>query len=140
MQMNYGREVLVSTMVNRTVKELFPYMGQLGVYLIVAGYDCKGPHLCQISAEGHVTYAPFLSMGSGSINAYSQLEKSYRDDMTIEEGMQLAIASISAGINYDLASGSNVDIAIMKKGQCIHYRNYVNVCKRVMDTIPYQFG
>ncbi len=52
-------------------------------------------------------------MGSGSINAYAELEHGFKDDMTLEEGKELVVRAITAGIIYDLGSGSNVDVMII---------------------------
>lgn len=66
-------------------------------------------------------------MGSGSINAYAELEHAYKDNMTTEEGMELAIKGITAGIIYDLGSGSNVDLMIITRQGKTHLRNYIRV-------------
>ena len=52
LRMNTGRESKVATLVSRASAHLFRYGGQIGAYLIVAGFDSEGPHLCQISANG----------------------------------------------------------------------------------------
>lgn len=66
-------------------------------------------------------------MGSGSINAYAEMEHGYRDGMTVEEGKQLAIKAITAGIIYDLGSGSNVDLMIITSQGRTHFRNFIKV-------------
>ena len=130
MRMNSGREVKVSNLICRSSSFLFNYMGQIGAYQIYAGYDSDGPHLVQCDASGFVQYSPFLCMGSGSINAYAELEHGYKDNMTTEEGMQLAIKGITAGIIYDLGSGSNVDLMIITRQGRTHLRNYIKVEQR----------
>lgn len=98
----------------------------------MAGYDSKGPHLCEVTATGFTTYSPFMSMGSGSLNAYSLLESRYRDNMTLEEATQLAIDGIKAGIIYDNGSGSNVDIVrITEKGN--EYKRNVEIVGKKID-------
>jgi len=59
----------------------------------------------------------FASMGSGSLPAYGVLERDYKSGMTIEEGKQLVIRAISAGITEDLGSGSQVDLCILQSGK-----------------------
>lgn len=79
-------------------------------------------------------------MGSGSVSAYGELEKGFRDDLTLEDAKQLAIRAIKAGILYDLGSGSNVDFVILKKGKTDHFRNYEIVGKKQMQkATPYSF-
>lgn len=106
--------------------------------MIFAGYDIKGPHLCEVTASGFTTYVPFVSMGSGSTYALSQLEKNYRDNMTLEEATDLAISGIKAGIIYDNASGSNVDFVQITKDGTNYVRNHEIVGKRMTEkTIAY---
>ena len=113
MQMNFKRQVKVKNLVCKSSTTLAKYGGQIGAYQIYAGYDSEGPHLVQCDATGFVQYSPFLCMGSGSINAYAELEHGYRDNLTVEQGKELAIRAITAGIIYDLGSGSNVDLMII---------------------------
>jgi 20S proteasome subunit beta 2 len=79
-------------------------------------------------------------MGSGSVSAYGELEKGFRDDLTLEGAKELAIKAIKAGILYDLGSGSNVDFVILKKGKTDHFRNYEIVGKKMVEkATPYKF-
>jgi 20S proteasome subunit beta 2 len=139
MRLNTNRESKISTLVCKATNHLFKYGGYIGAYLIVAGFDEDGPHLVKIMANGYCAYGPYLAMGSGSISADAELEKGYRDDLTFEEAKQLAIKAITAGIMYDLASGSNVDFVHLTKGKIQHYRNYVVVGKKeVTKAQPYR--
>ena len=139
MRLNTGRESKISTLVCKSTNHLFKHGGQIGAYLIVAGFDDLGPHLVKVMANGYCAYGPYLAMGSGSISADAELESGFKDNMTLEEAKQLAIKAITAGINYDLASGSNVDFVILKKGKTEHFRNYVNVGKKeVVKKTPYK--
>lgn len=52
MRLNTGRLPMVSTFVSRATQELFKYGGHIGAYLIVAGFDANGAHLCQVTANG----------------------------------------------------------------------------------------
>lgn len=51
------------------------------------------------------------------------METRYKDNMTEEEAKQLVMDCIEAGIYYDLGSGSNVDICVIKKGKVEMFRN-----------------
>lgn len=87
-----------------------------------------------------VTYEPFMSMGSGSVSAYGELETGFNDDLTLEQAKQLAIRAIKAGITYDLGSGSNVDIVVLTRGKTDFYRNIEIVGKKeVQKATPYVF-
>jgi 20S proteasome subunit beta 2 len=41
-------------------------------------------------------------MGSGSLAAIAVFEAKYKDDLNLEEGRNLVIEAIEAGINHDL--------------------------------------
>lgn len=64
-------------------------------------------------------------MGSGSLNATTVLESKYRDDLTKDEAVAIAIEAITAGIYHDLGSGSNVDFHVITKGKVEKFRNAV---------------
>ena len=63
--------------------KLFRYGGHIGAYLIMGGFDVKGPHVVYIHAGGNHAYLPFAAMGSGSLACISILEAKYRDGMTV---------------------------------------------------------
>lgn len=58
-------------------------------------------------------------------------EERYKDNMTEEEAVSMCISAIEAGIYHDLGSGSNVDIAIIKKGKVNHIRGVKTDNKKV---------
>lgn len=79
-------------------------------------------------------------MGSGSIAAYGELETGFSDELTLNQAKELAIRAIKAGITYDLGSGSNVDIVVLKKGYTDFFRNIEVVGKKeVIKGVPYVF-
>ena len=93
--------------------------------------------VCKLNS---VTYEPFMSMGSGSVAAYGELETGFSDDLTLEQAKTLAIRAIKAGITYDLGSGSNVDIVVLTKGKTDFHRNLEIVGKKeIIKSTPYKF-
>ena len=80
--------------------------------------------LCQVYPHGSTDALPFVTMGSGSLNAMSVFESGYKEDMTKEEAMELVARAIRAGIYNDLGSGSNVDLCIITKDGKEYLRNY----------------
>jgi 20S proteasome subunit beta 2 len=117
--------------VKRLSDKLFRYQGNVGCALVLGGYDINGPHLFQIYPHGSTDNLPFTTMGSGSLAAMSVMESRYRDNMSIEEGKQLVVDSIKAGIFNDLGSGSNVDVCIITKDGAQMLRNYEKPNERV---------
>lgn len=66
-----------------------------GVSLIIAGVDQKGQSIYVTDPSG--TYVPYtaVAIGSGADEVNDFLEKSYNEDMTIDEGASLAVAAIN---------------------------------------------
>ena len=52
------------------------------------------------------------------------LESYYKDDLSREEAINLAVSAIEAGIYHDLGSGSNVDVCIITRGKYEYLRNH----------------
>lgn len=65
-----------------------------GVALIIAGVDQKGQSIFVTDPSG--TYVPFaaVAIGSGSDEVNDFLEKTYKDDLSLEDAAALAIAAI----------------------------------------------
>lgn len=71
--------------------------------------------MVSIQANGAASWEPFTSLGSGSLNAISVLEAKFRDGLSEKDAIDLCTEAIEAGIIYDLGSGSNVDVCVIKK-------------------------
>jgi len=90
----------------------FPYFN----LLLLAGYD-KKPTLYSLDPIGGSDYRDkFYSTGSGSPFAYGVLETQYKDNMTIDEGIELVVKAIKAAIERDIGSGGkNFEVAVIDK-------------------------
>ncbi|MEM5882879.1 MAG: archaeal proteasome endopeptidase complex subunit beta [Candidatus Aenigmatarchaeota archaeon] len=90
-----------------------PYM----VQLIIAGYDDSGPSIYTLDAIGSVEEEKrFFSTGSGSPIALGVLEDRYKDGISLNEGIKLAVQAIKAAIERDIASGGkSIDVAVITK-------------------------
>lgn len=90
----------------------FPYFN----LLLIAGYD-KEPVVYSLDPiGGYDNRDKFYSTGSGSPFAYGVLETSYKDNMTVEEGIALVVKSIKAAIERDIGSGGkNIEVAVIDK-------------------------
>lgn len=93
--------------------KFYPYF----VQLILGGYDNSGPAIFDLDLiGGSEEEKRFFSTGSGSPMALGVLEDSYREGMSLEEGAKLAVRSIRAAIERDVASGGRaIDIATITK-------------------------
>jgi 20S proteasome subunit beta 2 len=134
-----NRQPRVCMAVRRLSDKLFKYQGNVGCALVLGGYDVDGPHLYQIYPHGSTDSLPFTTMGSGSLAAMSVMESRFRDGMSIEEGKQLVVDAILAGIFNDLGSGSNVDVCIITQDGAEMLRNYVKPNERIRIPAPVSF-
>jgi proteasome beta subunit len=86
------------------------------IQFIVAGVDKTGFHLYDLDMGGSkMEKTNYTSTGSGSPVAYGVLEDSYKNDLTLNEGIKLAVRAISAAIKRDLATGNGIDVLIIDK-------------------------
>jgi 20S proteasome subunit beta 2 len=69
-------------------------------------------------------HLPYGSMGSGSLAAMGILDSKYKENMDEESAIKLVAEAIEAGIFFDLGSGSNVDVCVIKKGSSTKIGDY----------------
>ncbi len=85
----------------------FPYM----VQLIVGGVDKTGPNLYSLDAMGgQLEEATAVSTGSGSPIAYGILEDRFKKDMSLDDGVDLAIRALHNVVKRDAASGNGIKV------------------------------
>lgn len=89
----------------------FPYW----VQLIIGGWDRDGGHVFSLDAAGGSIPDKYVSSGSGSPYVYGVLEDHWKDDMTVNEGTDLAIRAVTASLKRDAFSGEGIDVAIISK-------------------------
>lgn len=83
----------------------------------------------------------YTALGSGGLAATSVLESRYKADMTLPEAVQLVQDAVSAGIDNDLGSGSQVDLCIMTadttadEGVRVDYRRGI-VREEMLVSVP----
>jgi len=98
---------LMSNILNQ--RKFYPYY----VQLILAGWDSAGGHVYSLDAAGGAIPDKYTSGGSGSPYVFGVLEDAYRDDLTANEGVDLAIRAVNAAMGRDSASGNGIDVAII---------------------------
>jgi proteasome beta subunit len=90
----------------------YPLMSQL----IIGGVDNGGPSLFSLDPLGSLLQdKKFVATGSGSVMIYGVLEEDYRPDMTTKEGIDLAKKALSASRKRDIASGGDLQIAVVNE-------------------------
>jgi len=91
----------------------------LVVHIIIGGYDPdEGPVLYALDWFGTVTReTKYTSTGSGSPIAFGVLEDGYRENMSIDEALRLAVRAVYAAMMRDPGSGEGiVAVTITREG------------------------
>ena len=100
---------LMSNIMNQ--RKFYPYY----VQLILGGFDSTGGHIYSLDAAGGAIPDKYTSGGSGSPYVYGVLEDSYEENMTVDQGIDIAIRAIDAAKKRDSASGGLTNIAVITK-------------------------
>ncbi len=100
---------LMSNILNQ--RKFAPYY----VQLVLGGFDAQGGHVFSLDAAGGAIPDKYTAGGSGSPYVFGVLEDLYRDDLTANEGVDIAIRAITAAMGRDSASGNGIDIAIINE-------------------------
>ena len=94
------------------------------VACLLSGADVEGYQLYNLGIDGSVTFKDdYDSEGSGSIYAIGVLEAQYKKNMSIDEGIEVAVKALNAALQRDIATGNGCDVwVVTEKGvkQVIH--------------------
>jgi len=102
-----GAATLLSNILNQ--RKFYPYY----VQLILGGWDSEGGHIYSLDAAGGAIPDKYSSGGSGSPYVYGVLEDLYKDDLSVDEGVDIATRAVNAAMQRDSASGNGIDIAVI---------------------------
>lgn len=100
---------LMSNILNQ--RKFYPYY----VQLILGGWDSEGGHVYSLDAAGGAIPDKYTAAGSGSPYVFGVLEDQYKDGLTVDEGIGIAVRAISASMQRDSASGNGIDIAVISE-------------------------
>ncbi|MBI5223448.1 archaeal proteasome endopeptidase complex subunit alpha [Candidatus Micrarchaeota archaeon] len=81
-----------------------------GVSLLIAGVDSTGPKLFEAEPSGAMTAFKADSIGANKKEVDEILEKSYKDTITVEDAIKLAIDAIK-GSHEEKISAENIEIS-----------------------------
>lgn len=142
--LKYERIPNVTHCTNILKRHLFKYQGYVQASLILGGVDEDGASLYGIHPHGSVDTLLYTAQGSGSYAAIGILESHWRQDMSVDDAVELASLAIEAGIKNDLYSGSNVDICLIRKDTekvffTDYRRNYRIIGVREEKTMQYNY-
>lgn len=100
---------LLSGMVYGNIRKMSMFPGV--AHFLVGARDNKGIALYDIFPDGSLTEInDYVSSGSGSIFAYGVLEALYKEGLSEEEGVKLAIKAVNAALQRDTASGNGIAV------------------------------
>jgi proteasome beta subunit len=107
---------LLAGIVYSNIRKMSMVPGIVG--FLLGGKDDLGYHLFNLGIDGSVTMVDdYTSDGSGSIFAIGVLETIYKKDMTVEEGVKVAVKAMNAALQRDMATGNGIKvITITDKG------------------------
>jgi proteasome beta subunit len=94
-----GAATLLANILNGN--RMFPYYA----WLILGGVDQKGGHVFSVDPAGGSIEDRYVSVGSGSTFAYGVLEEVYTRDMSVSDGVDLALRGLTVAMKRDSASG-----------------------------------
>ena len=112
-QMRNNDEISVKAAASLTANIL--RSGPMYVQILLGGMDGDKPSIYSLDPAGGMIEDNYISTGSGSIVAYGVLEDRFKDDLSVEEGLELAIRAIRAASERDTYSGNGFLVAKVDK-------------------------
>jgi proteasome beta subunit len=94
-----GAATLLANILNGS--RMFPYLA----WMIVGGTDAKGGHVFSVDPGGGSIEDRYVSVGSGSTFAYGVLEETYSRDLSVSDGVDIALRGLTVAMKRDSASG-----------------------------------
>jgi proteasome beta subunit len=94
-----GVSTLLANILNGN--RMFPYYA----WLLVGGVDGQGGHVFSVDPAGGSIEDKYVSTGSGSPYVYGLLEEGYSRDMSVAEGVDIALRGLTVAMRRDSASG-----------------------------------
>jgi len=116
-KITYGEKILVKTLVKRIsdFKQAYTQYGGVrpfGVVLLIAGVDSTGPCLFATDPSGAFMEYKAGGEGAGRSGVMAYFEKNYREDMTLEEAIEMGIKAIHKGSEKKLNPDA-IEIAVI---------------------------
>ncbi len=91
-------------------KGFFPYM----VGMIMGGKSGDGSlKLFSIFGDGSSISDTYTTVGSGMELALGVLQANYKEGLSAEEGINLAVSAVNTAIKRDVFSGEGIDVAVI---------------------------
>lgn len=84
----------------------------MGISLLLAGVDEKGPKLYQVDASGTFYAWKATAIGKNAKSAKGFLEKRFEEDMELEDAIQTALLTLKDGFEGQLTE-KNIEIGVI---------------------------
>jgi len=105
-ELRNGRRISVAAASKLLANTMNSYRGYgLSMGTMITGWDETGPQLYYVDNDGTRLKGKYFSVGSGSTYAYGVLDSFYRDDLTVEEAIDLGRRAIYHATHRDAYSG-----------------------------------
>ena len=123
-EITYGEKIQIRTLVKRICdfKQNYTQYGGVrpfGTTLLIAGVDETGARLFATDPSGAFIEYKAGSEGAGRSEAMAYFEKNYKEDMTLEEAVDMGIKSIQKGSEKELNPDA-IEIAIINIKEKFH--------------------
>jgi len=116
-----GKDVIVKEAANLMSRMVYGNIRKMSMipgisHFIMGGVDSSGFYLYEVYADGTITLCEdYISSGSGSVMAFGVLDTLFKKDMTVEDGIKLAVKAINAALQRDIATGNGLDVFTITK-------------------------
>jgi proteasome beta subunit len=105
---------LLAGLVYSNIRKMSMFQSIVG--FLLGGKDQRGFYLYNIGVDGALTeFDDYCADGSGMQFALGVLEANYKKDLTVEEGIKLAVKTINTAIKRDIATGNGIDVVTITK-------------------------
>jgi len=128
-ELREGKRISVAAASKLLGNTVYSYRGMgLSMGTMICGWDeNKGPALYYIDNDGTRLKGDKFSVGSGATYAYGILDSGYRQDLTLEQAVELGKRSIYHATHRDAYSGGTINVySIQEKGWTKHFSGDMN--------------
>jgi proteasome alpha subunit len=123
-EITYSEKIQVQTLVKRICdfKQTYTQYGGVrpfGTALLIAGVDQTGARLFSTDPSGALMEYKAASEGAGRTGAMAYFEEHYKENVSMEEAIDLGIKALHKGTEGKL-NPEAIEIGVVKKGVAFH--------------------
>ena len=142
-RVTYGEPITVEALAKRIsdIKQVYTQHGGVrpfGVSLLIAGIDRHSSRLFETDPSGALIEYKASAIGAGRSLAMDILEERYRDDISLDEAMELAIYTLYK-VSKEELNPKNVDMAIIrtdtKMMEKIEYKKIEELVRKAKEIV-----